>query len=376
MITLYNLKKFYETLFDWNYWHHLYPLIGISFEISKKYKINRLGKILDVSRGKYLSVTPTDDYPTVILRENSGKIYKKRIHLLIANIFLPKPSLKHTEVDHIDRDKNNYSINNLRWVTPSENKKNRKFSKDSYKYYKVWVEYDINDSKKILSGPISNDDFLKRFNIKILQKEVQIGTSKWKSFLTAEDNLFNNFKFDTEWRLIPNSNNSYCSSQGLILLTGRNTSPLITRGKLNDAGYRTINIKKKIFRVHRIVYHLFGIEVFDLNSEMFIDHIDTNRSNNDISNLRLVKNQKENLSNPQTRVNLGKAIIQFDLKGNKVTEFDSVVQANRLFGVADNNSNIVSCCKGKRKTYKGYIWRYKNDYLKLKENETNSNLFG
>ena len=373
MITINNIKKFLKTLFDWDYWHHLYPITGITPEITNRYKINRLGKILDVPRGKYLLVTPSNDYPTVILRESSGKVYKKRIHLLIAQIFLLKPSPEHTEVDHIDRNKNNYSIDNLHWVTPSENKKNRKFSEDSYKYYKVWVEYDA-CSSKILSGPISNKDFLRIFNIKDPQIEILIGTSKWKSFLTTEENLFDNFKFDTEWKLIPNSNNSYCSSQGLVFLTGRNTSPLITRGRLNDSGYRTVNIKKKILRVHRIVYYLFGTETFNLNSEMFIDHIDTNRSNNDISNLKVVKNQKENLSNPQTRINLGKAIIQLDLKGNKIAEFDSIVLANRFFGVTDNNSNIIRCCKGKQKTYKGYKWMYKEDYLKLKENETNSNL--
>ena len=122
MITINNIKKFLKTLFDWDYWHHLYPIT----EITNRYKINRLGKILDVPRGKYLLVTPSNDYPTVILRESSGKVYKKRIHLLIAQIFLLKPSPEHTEVDHIDRNKNNYSIDNLHWVTPSENKKNRK----------------------------------------------------------------------------------------------------------------------------------------------------------------------------------------------------------------------------------------------------------
>lgn len=372
MITLSSIKKFLETFFDWDYWHHLYPIRGISPEISIRYKINRKGRIFDALRGKYIKVTPTEDYPTVRLRESSGKIYKKRIHLLIAQTFLSKPSEEHTEVDHIDRDKNNYSIDNLRWVTPSENKKNRKFSENSYKYYKVWVEYDINDPRKILSGPISDEDFFRRFGIKDPPKEILMGTSKWKSFLTMEENLFNNFKFDVEWKLISNSNNSYCSSQGLVLLTGRKTSPLITRGKLTDSGYRVVNIRKKLLRVHRIVYSLFGTEAFNLNSKMFIDHIDTDRSNNDISNLKLVKDQKENLSNPQTKLKLGKSIVRVDLEGNKVTEFNSVAQANLSFGVASNNSNIIRCCKGKQKTYKGYKWMYKEDYLKLRGNETST----
>ena len=60
-------------------------------------------------------------YIFVILNGN-----KKLKHRLIANQFIPNDDPLHkTEVDHIIQDRDDYHISNLRWVTPSENNKNR-----------------------------------------------------------------------------------------------------------------------------------------------------------------------------------------------------------------------------------------------------------
>lgn len=46
------------------------------------------------------------------------------VHRLLGLTFIPNPENK-PEIDHKDRDKTNNSISNLRWVTGSENKRNR-----------------------------------------------------------------------------------------------------------------------------------------------------------------------------------------------------------------------------------------------------------
>ena len=46
---------------------------------------------------------------------------RKYVHRLVATAYCHKPSEKHTQVNHIDGDKNNNSACNLEWVTPSEN---------------------------------------------------------------------------------------------------------------------------------------------------------------------------------------------------------------------------------------------------------------
>lgn len=51
-----------------------------------------------------------------------GKPYKA--HRLVAETFIPNPENK-LEVDHINRVRNNNNVENLRWSTRSENRRNR-----------------------------------------------------------------------------------------------------------------------------------------------------------------------------------------------------------------------------------------------------------
>lgn len=58
-------------------------------------------------------------YPKVRLFSN-GRSIEKTIHRLVAEAFIPNP-LGKTEVNHIDGNKLNNQVENLEWVTRSEN---------------------------------------------------------------------------------------------------------------------------------------------------------------------------------------------------------------------------------------------------------------
>lgn len=65
------------------------------------------------------------------------------------------------------------------------------------------------------------------------------------------------------------------------------------------------------------------------------------------------KHSKEfglNISNRQK-----KRILQYDLEGNFIKEWETVSEVLRLF------NNVSKALKGKYKTCGGYIWKYKND---------------
>ncbi len=65
---------------------------------------------------------------------NSIKIYREDltyknflVHRLVAMAFIPNPD-NLPQVDHLDRDRNNNYVDNLKWSTCSQNVKNRGFS--------------------------------------------------------------------------------------------------------------------------------------------------------------------------------------------------------------------------------------------------------
>jgi hypothetical protein len=60
-------------------------------------------------------------------------------------------------------------------------------------------------------------------------------------------------------------------------------------GGLRPKGYLEVHIDGKNYRVHRIVYYMHHGHIDDT---MQIDHIDGNRANNRIENLRLVTNSQ------------------------------------------------------------------------------------
>lgn len=59
-----------------------------------------------------------------------GKKYYKIVHRLIAETFIPNPH-NLPEVDHINGHKTDNRLENLRWVSASDNQRNRNIDKDN-----------------------------------------------------------------------------------------------------------------------------------------------------------------------------------------------------------------------------------------------------
>jgi hypothetical protein len=58
---------------------------------------------------------------------------------------------------------------------------------------------------------------------------------------------------------------------------------------------------------------------------------------------------------------IGKTVYQYDLRGRFIAEYPSASIA--ALAVGGDNNRIGQCCRGKRKTYKKYIWRYAEDIV-------------
>ncbi len=82
------------------------------------------GKVFSKNRNKFLKSSRTSrGYSQVILRKD-GTSVQFRIHRLVATHFIPNPD-NLPMVDHINRDKLDNRVQNLRWSSRIDNNQNR-----------------------------------------------------------------------------------------------------------------------------------------------------------------------------------------------------------------------------------------------------------
>ena len=84
------------------------------------YQVSNLGRVKRVTTSRILKgCKDKDGYLKVILCKNNIKS-TKTVHRLVAQAFIPNTENK-LEVNHIDEDKANNTVNNLEWSTRKEN---------------------------------------------------------------------------------------------------------------------------------------------------------------------------------------------------------------------------------------------------------------
>ena len=155
---------------------------------------------------------------------------------------------------------------------------------------------------------------------------------------------------------------------------------VIREGFDNGKGYLRIRFsnkyKNEIHRINRLEAITFGLSIPEhLKNipieKLDVDHIDGNRKNNRLDNLRWTTH-KENCNNQiilqrMSKSHIGllinrkdssKPIFQINPKTNEIiAEFPSSAEIKRMFGYNDNH--IRECCNGKIKTSHGYKWVFK-----------------
>lgn len=267
----------------------------------ENYMIDENGNILNLNTNKYLKGS---------IGENGYKYYrlsknnKKRMfyaHRLVAETFIDNPN-NLPVVNHIDGNKLNNNIENLEWVSYSDNTKH-------------WHNTNIANRRK--TEYYSTD----------LPNEI------WKEF-----------------------QNYYISSYGRIRHKEKNNllKPSIT------CGYYKIRLSNNglvsDYMIHQLVYKVFYGD-YD-NKKFIIDHIDGNKLNNNINNLRLL-NQSENVYAAlyETKTNpCAKKVGQYSLNGEFIKDFASARLAAKELNL--DSSTISKVCRGKNKTHGGFIFKY------------------
>lgn len=88
------------------------------------------------------------------------------------------------------------------------------------------------------------------------------------------------------------------------------------------------------------------------NLKPSFDRIDNNKDYS-FDNLQIIT-WKEN--NDKGRKEHSLKVKQYDLNGNYIKTYNSIIEASKELGIY--KSNISKVCKGKMKTTGGYIWKY------------------
>ena len=272
-----------------------YPLI--INEITTKYLISQNGEIKNIKTNKILKGTIRNGYKMVKLTIE-GKKKDYLVHRLVAMTFLDNP-LNLPQVNHKDKNKLNNCVFNLEWVSIQENM--------------------IHRSKN-----------LKNSKAKIVKQEV-ILNEHWRQF-----------KDTNYW--ISDVGQCYNTKTKCIL------TPVHADNYLRYSF--SINGKVSSFLVHKLVYTLFNDDYDDSKQ---INHIDGNKKNNALSNLELITASENTLHSYYVLGNNITKIGQYDLEGNLINVYDSMVQAaNSINGTV---SAISQVCSGKAKTHKNFIWK-------------------
>ena len=128
----------------------------------------------------------------------------------------------------------------------------------------------------------------------------------------------------------------------------------------NQYGYQVVGLtdnegKRKTYRLNRLIYETFSGSPIPYGLQ--VNHINEIKTDNRFENL--------NLMTPKENVNWGTGIkrktkiqskkVGAFKNGELVMTFSSANEAGRN---GFQYSHIVDCCNGKRKTHRGFEWRY------------------
>eukprot|EP01084_Bolivina_argentea_P090568 163175_1 len=332
-----------------------------------QYQISSLGNVKNIKRNRLLTINNDrfkilNSTSFVMLVSDSGKKRRLIVGRVVLNSFDPNDDSDNLFAIHIDGNKYNNKLSNLQWsdkcqphstnksavainlesVTSSDNMHFESVTNCAQYFNRVtstisrWC-YD----KSIKHGY----QFMFADKTKYLEKVHDLKHEKWKLF---HETTSKKIKY-------------YISSCGRAKRESKTGKETLEKTYILD-GYHVLS--RKLGNNSRLISRLVAkYHVFNPHNYTMVDHIDCNLNNNNMSNLRWVKDQKQNFKNPISKQRRSEAsqikrkVEQLSLDGDVIKTWDRPIHIQKSLGY--NSGYIVSVCNGQSTAY-GYYWRFHN----------------
>lgn len=113
---------------------------------NSNYKVSNLGRVVNVTNNNILSPCDTCGYYKVRLSKN-GEVTDWLVHKLVyCSFFKEEEILKNYVIDHIDGNKHNNTLSNLRKISLSDNVKNAYYNQGLNSNIKPVSQFDLNNN--------------------------------------------------------------------------------------------------------------------------------------------------------------------------------------------------------------------------------------
>jgi len=325
-------------------------ILDTSYEVSDK------GEVKNAS-GKILKYVKNDDGYHRLTINHTPKIRKSYlIHRLVAFAFIPNPENKQF-INHKNGKKDDNRVENLEWVTNTENIKHMHKNLNPKKRGQAVLMYD--SEGKLLNEFVSAAEAERKTNInkttirQCCQKKPNRKTAggyvwKWKDEVKKEEIDINDFVpiQGFEHYLINRNGDIYTKIYKYIIKQS-------VKGGYKGVGLYK-NKKRQTYKVHILVAKTFlGAPP---SKEYIVNHKNLNKLDNRDENLEWISQSENRQHYFLTSTKNRRKVQQLTLEGEVVKTYDSTSIASDETSL--DIQSIGTCCRGRRQTYAGFKWKY------------------
>ncbi|CAK0865450.1 unnamed protein product [Prorocentrum cordatum] len=297
------------------------------------------------------------------------------VHRLVARAFLGPPPFQGALVNHVDSDRSNNHVNNLEYVTISEN------NQHSWNCNAHRSRENISLSKAVRGRKLGSAEWAMFPSLNEAARALGINTGSIPKCCSGAASRAGQYEFEYMFDARADSRPNEVWSLALHPDSGAQLAPLqvsthgrvqsrfgiVSHGCLTAYGYRSVSVRsdacgdrRKSFYVHRIVARTFHGPCM-LPGKWQVHHKDGIRTNNHIENLEFVTcseniRQSYRMNPERSRVAGLKPVWACEQGSGQWSWHASVTEAARR--TSTDRGSVSACCRGKQRRAGQYMFKW------------------